>query len=90
MESIELKILGQPLRLKASEGEDHQYYKQVADELTSQINEVLSKAVLKSEINAAIKVAYRLMLENKQLKEQLSFYDDIDSKIDDLITKINR
>ncbi len=89
MDSIELKILGQPLRLKVAENEDKQYYQDIAEELTVQMNEVLSKAVLKSEINAAVRVAYKLMLENKQLKQKLSCYDAIDSRIDDLIKKFD-
>ncbi len=53
------------------------------------MNEFLKKSQLRSDVKAAVSVAYKLLLENKQLKETISYYENIDSKIDDLITKVN-
>ena len=88
MNSIELKIIGQSLRVSVAEGQE-QYYRDIAKELTEQIDEFLKKATLRSEIKATVSVAYKLVLENKQLKEQLSCYENIDNRIDDLINKLD-
>ena len=53
------------------------------------LEEFLQKSQLRSEIKAAISVAYKLLLDNKNLKEQLSCYDNFDSRIDDLISKLD-
>ena len=58
MHSIDLKILGQSLKLNVPEGQE-QFYKDIANELTLQIEEFLSKSQLRSEIKAAISVAYK-------------------------------
>ena len=89
MHSIDLKILGQSLKLNVPEGQE-QFYRDIANELTLQIEEFLSKSQLRSEIEAAISVAYKLLLENRQLKEQISCYSNMDSRIDDLINKLDR
>ena len=88
MDSIELKVLGQSLRLNISKGEE-QYYKDIASELNGLIEEFLQKSQLRSEIKAAISVAYKLLLENKKLQEQISCYKDMDSRIDELINKFD-
>lgn len=88
MGSFELTILGQHLRLNIPEGQE-QYYKDVANELSEMMDEFLKKSQLRSDAKAAIGIAYKLLLENKQLKETISYYESIDSKIDDLITKVD-
>lgn len=88
MGSFELTILGQHLRLNIPEGQE-QYYKDVANELSEMMDEFLKKSQLRSDAKAAVGVAYKLLLENKQLKETISYYESIDSKIDDLITKVD-
>lgn len=88
MNSIDLKVLGQSLKLNVPKGEE-QYYKEIAEELNKMIEEFVSKSQLRSEIRAAVSVAYKLLLENKKLKEQLSCYDEIDSRIDELINKFD-
>lgn len=88
MGSFELTILGQHLRLNIPEGQE-QYYKDVANELSEMMDEFLKKSQLRSDAKAAVGIAYKLLLENKQLKETISYYESIDSKIDDLITKVD-
>lgn len=88
MHSIELKILGQHLLLNVPEGKE-QYYRDIAKELSEMMDEFLKKSQLRSDIKAAVSVAYKLLLENKQLKETVTYYENIDSKIDDLITKVD-
>ena len=88
MSSFELTILGQHLLLNVPEGKE-QYYQDIANELSDMMNEFLKKSQLRSDVKAAVSVAYKLLLENKQLKETISYYENIDSKIDDLITKVN-
>ena len=88
MGSFELTILGQHLLLNIPEGQE-QYYKDIANELSDMMDEFLKKSPLRSDVKAAVSVAYKLMLENKQLKETISYYESIDSKIDDLITKVD-
>lgn len=88
MSSFELTILGQHLRLNIPEGQE-QYYKDVANELSEMMDEFLKKSQLRSDAKAAVGIAYKLLLENKQLKETISYYESIDSKIDDLITKVD-
>lgn len=88
MNSVDLKVLGQSLKLNVSKGEE-QYYKDIAKELNEMLEEFLQKSQLRSEIKAAISVAYKLLLDNKNLKEQLSCYDNFDSRIDDLISKLD-
>lgn len=88
MRSFELTILGQHLLLNIPEGQE-QYYKDIANELSDMMDEFLKKSPLRSDVKAAVSVAYKLMLENKQLKETISYYESIDSKIDDLITKVD-
>ena len=88
MRSFELKILGQHLLLNIPEGQE-QYYKDIANELSDMMDEFLKKSPLRSDVKAAVSVAYKLLLENKQLKETISYYESIDSKIDDLITKVD-
>ena len=61
----------------------------ISNELSDMMNEFLKKSQLRSDVKAAVSVAYKLLLENKQLKETISYYENIDSKIDDLITKVN-
>ena len=87
MNFIELKIIGQSLRVSVAEGQE-QYYRDIAKELTEQRDEFL-KSDSRSEIKATVSVAYKLLLENKQLKEQLSCYENIDNRIDDLINKLD-
>ena len=87
MSSFELTILGQHLLLNVPEGKE--YYQDIANELSDMMNEFLKKSQLRSDVKAAVSVAYKLLLENKQLKETISYYENIDSKIDDLITKVN-
>ncbi len=87
MSSFELTILGQHLLLNVPEGKE-QYYQDIANELSDMMNEFLKKSQLRSDVKAAVS-AYKLLLENKQLKETISYYENIDSKIDDLITKVN-
>ncbi len=53
------------------------------------MDEFLKKSQLRSDAKAAVSVAYKLLLENKQLKETISYYKSIDSKIDDLIKKVD-
>ena len=74
--------------LNVPEGKE-QYYQDIANELSDMMNEFLKKSQLRSDVKAAVSVAYKLLLENKQLKETISYYENIDSKIDDLITKVN-
>ena len=88
MSSFELTILGQHLLLNVPEGKE-QYYQDIANELSDMMNEFLKKSQLRSDVKAAVSVAYKLLLENKKLKETISYYENIDSKIDDLITKVN-
>lgn len=88
MRSFELIILGQHLLLNIPEGQE-QYYKDIANELSDMMDEFLKKSPLRSDVKAAVSVAYKLLLENKQLKETISYYESIDSKIDDLITKVD-
>ncbi|MDT3694362.1 MAG: cell division protein ZapA [Mucispirillum sp.] len=88
MRSFELTILGQHLLLNIPEGQE-QYYKDIANELSDMMDEFLKKSPLRSDVKAAVSVAYKLLLENKQLKETISYYESIDSKIDDLITKVD-
>lgn len=88
MNSIELKIFGQHLRLNVPKGKEQQYTA-IADELSEMMEEFLKKSQLRSDIKAAVSIAYKLLLENKQLKETLSYYEGIDSKIDDFITKVD-
>lgn len=88
MSFFELTILGQHLLLNVPEGKE-QYYQDIANELSDMMNEFLKKSQLRSDVKAAVSVAYKLLLENKQLKETISYYENIDSKIDDLITKVN-
>lgn len=88
MGSFELTILGQHLLLNIPDGQE-QYYKDIANELSDMMDEFLKKSQLRSDIKAAVSVAYKLLLENKQLKETISYYESIDSKIDDLITKVD-
>ena len=88
MSSFELTILGQHLLLNVPEGKE-QYYQDIANELSDMMNEFLKKSQLRSDVKAAVSVAYKLLLENKQLKETISYYENNDSKIDDLITKVN-
>ncbi len=88
MSSFELTILGQHLLLNVPEAKE-QYYQDIANELSDMMNEFLKKSQLRSDVKAAVSVAYKLLLENKQLKETISYYENIDSKIDDLITKVN-
>lgn len=88
MGSFELTILGQHLLLNIPEGQE-QYYKDIANELSDMMDEFLKKSPLRSDVKAAVSVAYKLLLENKQLKETISYYESIDSKIDDLITKVD-
>ena len=66
MSSFELTILGQHLLLNVPEGKE-QYYQDIANELSDMMNEFLKKSQLRSG------VAYKLLLENKQLKETISF-----------------
>ena len=54
MNSIELKIIGQSLRVSVAEGQE-QYYRDIAKELTEQIDEFLKKATLRSEIKATVR-----------------------------------
>lgn len=88
MRSFELTILGQHLLLNIPEGQE-QYYKDIANELSDMMDEFLKKSPLRSDVKAAVSVAYKLLLENKQLKETISYYESIDSKIDDLIIKVD-
>lgn len=88
MGSFELTILGQHLLLNIPEGQE-QYYRDIAKELSGMMDEFLKKSQLRSDAKAAVSVAYKLLLENKQLKETISYYESIDSKIDDLITKVD-
>lgn len=88
MRSFELTILGQHLLLNIPEGQE-QYYKDIANELSDMMDEFLKKSPLRSDVKVAVSVAYKLLLENKQLKETISYYESIDSKIDDLITKVD-
>ena len=88
MRSFELTILGQHLLLNIPEGQE-QYYKDIANELSDMMDEFLKKSPLRSDVKAAVSVAYKLLLKNKQLKETISYYESIDSKIDDLITKVD-
>ena len=88
MRSFVLTILGQHLLLNIPEGQE-QYYKDIANELSDMMDEFLKKSPLRSDVKAAVSVAYKLLLENKQLKETISYYESIDSKIDDLITKVD-
>lgn len=88
MHSIELKVLGQHLLLNVAEGKE-QYYIDIAQELSDMMEEFLKKSQLRSDIKAAVSIAYKLLLENKQLKESISYYENLDSKIDDLIIKID-
>lgn len=88
MGSFELTILGQHLLLNIPDGQE-QYYKDIANELSDMMDEFLKKSQLRSDVKAAVSVAYKLLLENKQLKETISYYESIDSKIDDLITKVD-
>ncbi|MDE7314200.1 MAG: cell division protein ZapA [Mucispirillum sp.] len=88
MGSFELTILGQHLLLNIPDGQE-QYYKDIANELSDMMDEFLKKSQLRSDAKAAVSVAYKLLLENKQLKETISYYEKIDSKIDDLITKVD-
>lgn len=88
MGSFELTILGQHLLLNIPDGQE-QYYKDIANELSDMMDEFLKKSQLRSDAKAAVSVAYKLLLENKQLKETISYYERIDSKIDDLITKVD-
>ena len=88
MGSFELTILGQHLLLNIPDGQE-QYYKDIANELSDMMDEFLKKSQLRSDIKAAVSVAYKLLLENKQLKETISYYESIDSKIGDLITKVD-
>ena len=74
--------------LNIPEGQE-QYYKDIANELSDMMDEFLKKSPLRSDVKAAVSVAYKLLLENKQLKETISYYESIDSKIDDLITKVD-
>ena len=88
MGSFELPILGQHLLLNIPEGQE-QYYRDIPKELSGMMDEFLKKSQLRSDAKAAVSVAYKLLLENKQLKETISYYESIDSKIDDLITKVD-
>lgn len=88
MGSFELTILGQHLLLNIPDGQE-QYYKDIANELSDMMDEFLKKSQLRSDAKAAVSVAYKLLLENKQLKETISYYEKIDSKIDDLIIKVD-
>ena len=88
MSSFELTILGQHLLLNVPEGKE-QYYQDIANELSDMMKKKKKKSQLRSDVKAAVSVAYKLLLENKQLKETISYYENIDSKIDDLITKVN-
>lgn len=88
MGSFELTILGQHLLLNIPDGRE-QYYKDIANELSDMMDEFLKKSQLRSDVKAAVSVAYKLLLENKQLKETISYYERVDSKIDDLITKVD-
>lgn len=88
MDSIEFKVLGQSLKLNVHKDEE-QYYKEIAEELERMMVEFINKSQLRSEIRAAVSIAYKLLLENKKLQNQLSCYDGIDSRIDELINKLD-
>ena len=84
---MELKVLGQNLLLNVPKGQE-QYYSDIAQELNEMMDELGKKTQLRSDIKVAVSVAYKLLLENKQLKETISCYSDIDNRIDDMLIKI--
>ena len=84
---MELKVLGQNLLLNVPKGQE-QYYADIAQELNEMMDELGKKTQLRSDIKVAVSVAYKLLLENKQLKETISCYSDIDNRIDDMLIKI--
>lgn len=84
---MELKVLGQNLLLNVPKGQE-QYYADIAHELNEMMDELAKKTQLRSDIKVAVSVAYKLLLENKQLKETISCYSDIDNRIDDMLIKL--
>ena len=84
---MELKVLGQNLLLNVPQGQE-QYYADIAYELNQMMDELGKKTQLRSDIKIAVSVAYKLLLENKQLKETISCYSDIDNRIDDMLIKL--
>lgn len=84
---MELKVLGQNLLLNVPQGQE-QYYADIAKELNNMMDELGKKTQLRSDIKVAVSVAYKLLLENKQLQETISCYSDIDNRIDDMLIKL--
>lgn len=84
---MELKVLGQNLLLNVPKGQE-QYYADIAHELNEMMDELAKKTQLRSDMKVAVSVAYKLLLENKQLKETISCYSDIDNRIDDMLIKL--
>lgn len=87
MGSVKLNIFGQVLQL-ADQDDNGELYRTVASELNEELEKTVSKLQLRSEIKAAVQVAFKLALENKQYKEKLAQYENMDNKIDSCLSKL--
>lgn len=65
---MDIKLLGQTFVINVTK-EKEAFYKAVASELDKNLHEVLEKARLKSDVRAALQVAFSIACENATLKE---------------------
>ena len=89
MSDIKINILGQTLQI-AQPKYDNDYYHEISEELTKQIETFLSRMPLRVEMKAVLQVAFKLALENDEYKKKLALYEEsADSKLNNCLSKLD-
>lgn len=88
MNSIEIKVLGQSFLINPP-GEEHDYYRAIASDLDKKLHDLLVKSQLRSDVKAAVQMAFMLTVENERLKAKLKNIQDFEYKIDECISKLD-
>ena len=84
MDSIEIKIFGQSFLINPPEGKK-QFYADVACKLDRMITDECNKPSIRSEVRAAIRVAFILAAENAKLKADLDKSLEVVKRIDNRV-----